>query len=229
MKIQNLPNCKRKVTWISVSSGIFLLLTMMVLTGCYGGAVKEEIWLKGNERWESEITLTLTAEEREIFESQIGDWENLIESNAVEDVSFRVREYEEPDGGISYVVKMSGRGLGIMNTQCFDGQARIRQDDEGNVSISWTPDSQYTYVLREMTVVIHGGEIISSNANTIEHGVATWHNPTHVEVTVAEGGFPIVGILVIGMGFLFLLGFVVFGGIGFLLLLRKQQTKTSTS
>jgi hypothetical protein len=222
---------KQKIVWNRLAAGVLLLFLAIVFTGCYGGAVKEEIWLKGNERWEAEFTFTLTADEREALEAEMGEdgFKEFIESAASEDVSLKIDEREEPDGGISYIIKSSGRGLTSLNNECFDGSATVRKDDDDNIYISWSPNSDYTYMLREMTVVLHGREIISSNANTMDDGTATWHNPSYLEAKVAQGGFPFAKVLLVGMALVFLMGLVIFGGVGFFLLLRKQQSKEETA
>ena len=228
MSTASLTPRKHRVARIRVISGALLLLLTMVLTGCYGGAVKEEIWLKSNDRWEAEITFTLTAEEREALEAE-GGVEEYIESLSSEDDSLKVTEREEPDGGISYVIKISGRDLSSLNNDCFDGEATIRKNDEGHLYIAWTPNSEYTYILREMTIVIHANEILSSNANTMEDTTATWRDPSYVEVQADVSGFPFVKAMMIGIGIVFVLGLAIFGGVGFFLLLRKQQSKGESS
>jgi hypothetical protein len=218
---------KHSTSWIRVTGGVLLLVLAMALTGCYGGAVKEEIWLKSNDRWEAELTFTLTAEEREALDAEMGEggFEEYIESVSSEDDSLKIHEREEPDGGISYVIKASGRDLSSLNNDCFDGSATIRKNDEGHLYIAWTPSSDYTYMLREMTIVIHANEILSSNANTMEDTTATWRDPSYVEVQADVSGFPFAKVMVIGMGILFVLGLTVLGGVGFFVLLRRQRSK----
>ena len=222
---------KRRVVWTRLVVGALLLLLATVFTGCYGGAVKEEIWLKRNDRWEAEITFTLTADERAMLEAELGEegLEDYLESAAAEDVSLKISEQEEPDGGISYVIKTSGRDLSSLNNHCFDGNATIRKDDDGHLYIAWSPSSDYTYMLREMTIVIHAKEILSSNANTMENTTATWRDPSYVEVQADVSGFPFGKILLIGVIILFVLGLVIVGGVGFFLLLRKQQSKAESA
>lgn len=216
---------QRSTVFRLIMGGLLLILTL-VLSGCYGGAVREEIWLKSNDRWESETTFTLTADEREMFEAEMGetDFKDLIESESPEDVSIKFSEREEPDGGISYVIKTSGRGLSTLNENCFGGEATIRKNNEGHISISWTPSPDYIYAFREMAIVIHGNEIISSNANTMEDDTATWQNPSRVDVQVDASGFPIIKVLAIGGMILLMLGLLIFGGGGLFLIVRKQRS-----
>lgn len=158
-----------------------LLLLLLILSGCYGGEVNEEIWLNGNGRWKADLRFTLNADERELLKSELADanWDELVEAAASEDVSLKVSQHEEPDGGISYLMKISGQGLHELNENCFNGEAIIRKDDDGRIHISWdTGSSEYVYILREINLIIHGGEIISSNANTMEDDSASWHNPS---------------------------------------------------
>ena len=185
----------------------------------------EETWLKGNDRWKAEVTFTLTADERALVES---DLEELITEETPEGVSVKVREQELPDGGISYLLTLSGDGLSSLNANCFDGDATMRKNDKGQVYIAWSPGTDY-YMLRDFTVCIHGREIISGNANTMEEGSATWHTPSQIEVQVKPSGFPFAQVLGIGIAVVFLLGLLVFGGLGIFLVVHKQRSQKETA
>lgn len=208
--------------------GLMVALLALILTGC-GGEVTEEIWLQRNERWKAELTFTLNANERELLESDMteSDLDELVEEAASQGISLDWDRHEEPDGGVSYNLRMSGQGWDQLNENCFDGQATVRQDDEGHIYISWNPSSM-SYGLREFTLTIHGGEIISSNSNSTTDNSATWRNPSWVEVELTESGFPFAGILAIGGACTCLLGLLAAGGLGFFLLLRRQQSEVST-
>ena len=211
-----------------------MLVLLLILNGCYSGEFTEEIWLQGNERWKADVTLTLNADEHAQLEDELdeSDLNKLIEDAASEGVSLEVSQHEEPEGGISYLIKMSGQELDTLNENCFNGDARISKDDNDHIHISWDADSmRYSYDLsfREMNLILHGGKIISSNADTTTDNAATWYNPSQVQVELTEGGFPFAKILAVGMTISFLMGSLVLGGVGLFLLWRKQQSKTAIS
>jgi hypothetical protein len=205
------------------------LLLAVLLAACSGGEVTEEIWLQGNERWKVNLTLTLNAAELQTvgdtFES---GWDELVAQADAEGISIDWSQREESDGSVSYLVNMRGQGWDSLNEASFDGDAMIRKDEAGHVHIAWNAAST-TALVRDYTLTIHGGKIVSSNASSTTNNSATWRKPARIEVELTEGGFPFVGILAVGMAVVLLLGLVVVGGGGLFWLSRRQQSKATKS
>ncbi len=122
---------------------------------------------------------------------------------------------------------MEGQGLDKLNGATFDGEANLTKDDSGHIHLVWTPTSMA--MLRSYTLTIHGGEIISSNANEEADGSATWHNPSRVQVELTKGGIPIAAILAVGIACACLLGLVIVGGVVVFVLLQRKKSESAVA
>lgn len=215
--------------WMTMLGFAALVVLALLLSGC-GGAVTEEIWLNGGERWEVDLTFSLTESEHSMLQGSLDqedEWDELVEEAKEEGISLDWDRREEEDGGVTYIVTMEGQGLDKLNEATFDGEADLRKDEAGHIHLAWTPTS--TSMLRSYSLTIHGGEIISSNADEETDDSVTWHNPSRVQVELTEDGSPMVAILAVGMACACLAGLVVIGGVVGFVLLRRRSGATSAA
>lgn len=207
---------------------VAFVVLVLLLSGCSGGAVTEEIWLNSGERWKVDLTLSLTSSERSMLDGafdQEDDWDKLVEDAEAEGVSIDWRQREDPGGGVTYIVSAEGQGLDKLNGASFDGEASLTKDDSGHIHLTWIPTSMA--MLRSYALTIHGGEIISSNANEETESSATWYNPSRVQVELTEGGVSVDAILAVGMACACLLGLVIIGGVVVFVLLQRQRSESA--
>jgi hypothetical protein len=205
-----------------------MILLVLSVSGC-GGAVTEEIWLKGGERWKVNLALSLNDSERSIMEGSLEqqDWEELVEEARAADISLDWSQREDSEGGLTYSVSMEGRGLDKLNEATFDGAATITKDESDHIHLDWRPRS--TATLRSYTLTIHGGKIISSNADEETKNAATWHNPARVQVEMKEGGAPIPTIMAVWVACACLAGLLVAGGVFVFVLVRQRKSNPAST
>ena len=197
-----------------------------LLSGCMGAAT-EDIWLDGGERWRVELALSLSEEERALMEGDISeeDLEDLAEELG-EDITFRWDQRENPDGGITYSFFVAGKGFDNLREVALDQGASIYQDESDHVHISWYPSSASSF--RSYTLTIHGGEIVSSNADEETSNSATWHNPTgRVQIELTEGGSALTAILATGFACVCLTTLMT-GGVALVIALLRNQRATAS-
>lgn len=210
---------------INKSLIVVSLLGALLLSGC-GGAVAQEVWLNGGGKWEARIALTLNPDERTLMGS---DLEEMFEKAAQEAEgsgdSFEWSQSEGDDGSVTYDIKSSGSGLDALNQEMFDDDATIYKDEQGHVHIRWNPYST-TSAFRKYALTIHGGKIISSNADEETKDSVTWYNPSgRIEVEMTEKS-NLMGILIGSGGACACIAalVVIVGGAGvFLVSQRKKQ------
>jgi hypothetical protein len=214
-------------TTLTRRSIVVLLLTgligaLLLLSGC-GGALTEEIWLRSGERWEIQATVSLGQSEYAMFGSDLEEGFAELEQGApAKGVSVDWSRREDSDGRVTYTIRMEGQGLDKLNEVAFEGDATISKDASGHIHLTWLPASMSA--LGIYTLTIHGGSIISNNADEETSSSATWHNPSGpIELEITERRSPIVPLLAAGMACICVTGLVIAGGALVLVLLRRKK------
>lgn len=160
---------------------LFLLSLALLLTSCVSiHSTDMRVTFRADENWEAEMEIVLTPQQAQLTLGQIEPALNQavaeMRSEGVE-VQWKQQERRE-DGNIGYLVSAKGKGLDILNTAFFEGQAVLYVDEstgERQIVFSYTPGQAFA---QEQTFTLVGGKIISSNGTQTNGRTVTWVNPT---------------------------------------------------
>lgn len=200
---------------------VMMVALSLLLTAC--GSVDTEVTFYEGERWHTVMRLTVS---REIVEMAGG--EEALERQALSDLDEEVEGVEvswvkerSDQQGVVYRITLDGTGWERLNRAVFDNRARItREGDRVHIRYEVPWGSELTIT----TLTLRGGKIISSNADEVSGGSATWHYPSGtVEAVLTEKSHVSVALVVVGgLCALLIAGLVVAaGGIGIFVLSRR--------
>jgi hypothetical protein len=175
----------------------------LLLTGCPGIAVDMEVSFYEGERWEHSMKLSLP----EALAMMLGGAvEDTIRSELKRfpglDVSIS-REHRA--GEVVYQITAKGEGWEMLNDFAFEGRADItRRNGEIHIEAEVGADIPAAAEMgMQVSLTLHGGRVIDSNADEVIGGRATWYNPRdRIWVTLTEkrpGHGLIVPLIIFGL------------------------------
>ncbi len=211
-------------SWTKVLFLTAISVAMLTLAGC--GTAEGNITLYQGGRWEGDFDfsvpremLTLAGGEAALdAEMQAGMEKEMAEAQGVQ---FSWQKTRSDDEGITYRFSMAGNDLESLNAALEDdGEVWVEEGPGGKrlINFRFTPDAEGTMMRFRFSLT--GGEIISSNADRIEGGTATWYDLSGgrtAEATLTEAPTgPLGGFFLPLLGGLALIGVVVIAAVAFL-------------
>jgi len=210
-----------------------ILLTILILVGC--GTAEGNITLYQGGRWKGYFDFTVPREMLTVAggeaaldaEMQAGMEEEMAEAQE-QGVQFSWQKTRSEEEAVTYRFSMAGNDLESLNAALEDdGEVRVEEDPGGKrlINLWFTPDAEGT--MMRFAFSLSGAEVISSNADRVEGGTATWYDLSGgrtAEATLTEAPTgPLGGLLLPLLGGLALIGVVVIAAVAFLGLTRPPR------
>lgn len=211
---------------------LVLIVSSLVLISCDAQLdvdVQQTVTIRRNEAWEVDMNLRFAGELVDELSSQQdlgpeGEMELLREyfpdlARLGVEIDWETQTTEFGDK--IYEVHLEGEGLDTLKTAVFSDDTHLEAVEvEGRRRIVLSHPVGYPeLLLRNYTLTLIGGEVISSNGQLIDDGSVRWVNPSgRIEAVITEKPtirpFEIVllGVACVGVAFLVLL---VVTGVGF--------------
>lgn len=159
--------------------------------------LQETITIHRNEVWEADMTARFARElvdalspgqelgpegEEEFIQQYLPD----LQGTGVE-ISWESQTNEF--GDLTYFVQISGKGLDTLKSSLFDEETHLESVEiDGKRRIVFSHPVGYPEsILRNYTITLIGGSIISSNGQLIDDNSVRWVNPSgRIEAVLAE-------------------------------------------
>lgn len=177
---------------------VLLALATVALLLALGGCmhVRQEITLLADKEWQVDTSVTVPASSVEVVGAEaleqsrqdIADRQEGWKAQGI-DTTLEVRQ--EANGDWVYLLHMEGKGWDLLNEVVFEAESAVSDAEGGRIALAYDVGDSSALVDMggSMTVVIHAGQVHSSNADQVSGGTATWSNPTRP----LEGEFSPIG------------------------------------
>ncbi len=192
--------------------GVILLLAVFLLSAC--GSIEQDVTILKNEKWRAETRLIL--DEQTLVMVDLADVEQKLDEAQAQAVAlgadFQWKKQVNDDGGVTYLMNMSGTGYDLLNQIVFDGAATIQQvDADGVTELSFFP----SFDVSDYALTLHVGDVLETNGTISSKGEVSWNGrgqqvyvvfkPKSMDTRLIWGiAAALLALILIGGGILFL-------------------------
>lgn len=219
----------------SVLTSLAVLVVVCLLAGCDDLElfdIEQTVSFTGEETWEADVSIVIPADvvtDPEILADVRSEIERRLTGEGIQDLQARGVTVDwgantTDAGDTVYDVHLEGDQFGTLKEAVFDQYTDIRMSIvEGRKEISFSQYSSASPIpfgIRNYSLTLVGGEIVSGNGVRVDKGTMRWTNPGgSVEARLTPlSRFSLMGTLLpvaCGVGFVILVGAGLLGGLAY--------------